>query len=57
MPGGAHPKERRSDVAARKLRRVSPPKSPPKYRRADTGEYTTKKYALEHPKTTVRESK
>jgi hypothetical protein len=25
------------------------------YRRADTGEYTTKKYADKHPKTTVSE--
>lgn len=33
------------------------PKSPPKYRRADNGEYTTKRYAVKHPKTTVKESK
>jgi hypothetical protein len=32
-------------------------KSPPKYRRADNGEYTTKKYAVKHPNTTVKESK
>jgi hypothetical protein len=33
------------------------PKSPPKYRRADTGKYTTPGYAKTHPKTTVKESK
>lgn len=27
-----------------------------KYRRADTGQYTTKKYADKHPKTTVKET-
>jgi hypothetical protein len=27
-----------------------------KYRRADTGTYTTKKYADAHPKTTVKET-
>lgn len=32
----------------------SAPKPRPKYRRADTGEYTTKKYADKHKKTTVR---
>jgi hypothetical protein len=26
------------------------------YRRADTGRYTTKKYAAKHPKTTVKET-
>jgi hypothetical protein len=26
------------------------------YRRADTGEYTTEKYAKKHPKTTVKET-
>lgn len=26
------------------------------YRRADTGQYTTKKYAESHPKTTVKET-
>ena len=31
--------------------------SPPKYRRADTGKYTTPGYAKKHPKTTVKESK
>jgi hypothetical protein len=31
--------------------------STPKYRRADTGQYTTPGYAKRHPKTTVRESK
>jgi hypothetical protein len=29
---------------------------PPKYRDADTGQYTTKKYAESHPKTTVKET-
>jgi hypothetical protein len=33
------------------------PPRPPKYRRADTGRYTTEKYAKKHPKTTVKESK
>jgi len=33
------------------------PKSPPKYRRADDGRYTTPGYAKKHPKTTVKESK
>ena len=27
-----------------------------KFRKADTGEYTTKKYADNHPKTTVKET-
>ncbi len=27
-----------------------------RHRRADTGEYTTKKYADKHPKTTVKET-
>jgi hypothetical protein len=27
-----------------------------KYRRADSGEYTTKQYAEKHPKTTVKET-
>ena len=27
-----------------------------RYRRADTGEYTTKEYAEKHPKTTVKET-
>jgi hypothetical protein len=35
----------------------SSPKNPPKYRRADTGRYTTPGYAKSHPKTTVKESK
>jgi hypothetical protein len=35
----------------------SSPKPPPKYRRADDGRYTTKRYADKHPKTTVKESK
>lgn len=35
----------------------SAPKSPPKYRSADTGQYVTPKYAKTHPKTTVKESK
>lgn len=35
----------------------SKPSTPPKYRRADTGKYTTKRYADKHPKTTVKESK
>jgi hypothetical protein len=32
-------------------------KPPPKYRRADTGRYTTPGFAKRHPKTTVKESK
>lgn len=32
-------------------------KSTPKYRRADTGRYTTPGYAKKHPRTTVKESK
>jgi hypothetical protein len=32
-------------------------KSSPKYRRADTGRYTTPGFAKRHPKTTVKESK
>lgn len=27
-----------------------------RYRRADTGRYTTKEYAKKHPKTTVKET-
>jgi hypothetical protein len=27
------------------------------YRRADTGRYTTEKYAKKHPKTTVKETR
>jgi hypothetical protein len=27
-----------------------------KYRRADSGEYTTKEYAEKHPKTTIKET-
>ena len=38
-------------------KKSSTPKSPPKYRRADTGRYTTPGYAKTHPKTTVKESK
>jgi hypothetical protein len=34
-----------------------PSKTAPKYRRADTGQYTTPRYATKHPKTTVKESK
>lgn len=34
-----------------------PTPKPPKFRRADDGRYTTKKYADKHPKTTVKESK
>ena len=30
------------------------PKSPPKYRRADDGRYTTPGYAKKYPKTTVK---
>lgn len=33
------------------------PTTPPKFRRADTGRYTTPGYAKKHPKTTVKESK
>jgi hypothetical protein len=32
------------------------PKTKTSYRRADTGEYTTKSYAKKHPKTTVKET-
>ena len=39
------------------MAKKSTPKSPPKYRRADTGQYTTPRYAKAHPKTTVKESK
>lgn len=42
---------------AAKKRVVRRKKSPPKYRRADTGEYTTPQYARRHPMTTVKESK
>jgi hypothetical protein len=35
----------------------SAPKSPPKFRSADTGKYVTPKFAKTHPKTTVKESK
>ena len=38
-------------------KKSSTPKAPPKYRRADTGRYTTPNYAKSHPKTTVKESK
>lgn len=31
-------------------------KKAPRYRRADNGRYTTKKYAKKHPKTTVKET-
>jgi hypothetical protein len=31
-------------------------KSKTSYRRADSGQYTTKKYAESHPKTTVKET-
>jgi hypothetical protein len=31
-------------------------KSAPKFRSAETGQYTTKKYAENHPKTTVKET-
>ena len=50
-----HPRSlgRRSDMAKGK----GSPKSPPKYRRADDGRYTTPGYAKKHPKTTVKESK
>ena len=37
--------------------RSSGRKSSPKFRRADTGRYTTPGYAKRHPKTTVKESK
>lgn len=51
-----HPvRERRKTMTARKS--GSKPSTPPKYRRADTGKYTTKRYADKHPKTTVKESK
>jgi len=30
-------------------------KTQTRYRRADTGTYTTERYAKEHPKTTVKE--
>lgn len=51
-----HPaRERRKKMATKKS--TSKPSTPPKYRRADTGEYTTKRYADKHPKTTVKESK
>ncbi len=32
-------------------------KPPPKFRRADNGQYTTEKFANKHPSTTVKESK
>lgn len=44
------PARKRSSSATRSA-------TPPKYRRADTGRYTTAGYAKRHPKTTVRESK
>ena len=31
-------------------------KSTIRYRKADTGQYTTKSYAVKHPKTTVKET-
>jgi hypothetical protein len=47
MEGGEH-------MAPKKGSKPSPP---PKYRRADNGQYTTKPYSDKHPKTTVKESK
>lgn len=41
-------------MAAKPRKKV---KVKPKYRRADTGEYTTPAYARRHPRTTVKESK
>lgn len=32
------------------------PKTTTRYRRADTGQYTTEEYARKHPKTTVKET-
>lgn len=37
-----------------KASKPAPP--PPKYRDADSGQYTTKKYADKHPSTTVKET-
>lgn len=44
------PNRKSSSSAARRA-------TTPKYRRADSGRYTTSGYAKRHPKTTVRESK
>jgi hypothetical protein len=46
--------EGESHMAAKKS---TSSKAPPKFRRADTGRYTTPAYANKHPKTTVKESK
>ncbi|MDP1727029.1 MAG: multidrug transporter [Bacteroidota bacterium] len=35
---------------------MSKQKEDDKFRRADTGRYTTEEYAKKHPKTTVKES-
>jgi hypothetical protein len=47
----ASPPERSEQVAGKKSS-----SSPGKFRRADSGRYTTKRYANKHPKTTVKET-
>jgi hypothetical protein len=44
-------------ISARKSGGRSRASKPAKYRRADTGRYTTPGYAKRHPRTTVKESK
>lgn len=33
------------------------PKKTTRYRRADNGQYTTKRYAKRHPRTTIKENR
>jgi hypothetical protein len=48
--------ERTNTNMAPTAKRSAAPKSPPKYRSADTGKYVKPGYAKTHPKTTVKET-